>query len=86
VQVQDDLLASSSVGRSWPLDAHQQPIALLHTTADCAPPTLQIVAKFSRQMASSAAGGIGRKAIVLGAAGGIDQPLSMLMQVVASVP
>jgi hypothetical protein len=45
----------------------------------------QLVAKFSRQMASSAAGSIGRKVVVLGAAGGIGQPLSMLMKVVASV-
>ena len=40
----------------------------------------QLAAKFSRQMASSA-GGIGRKVVVLGAAGGIGQPLSMLMKV-----
>ncbi|KAG1667423.1 hypothetical protein FOA52_004840 [Chlamydomonas sp. UWO 241] len=40
----------------------------------------RLVAQFSRQMASSAAGGIGRKVVVLGAAGGIGQSLSMLMK------
>lgn len=35
----------------------------------------------SRGMASAAAGGPGRKVAVLGAAGGIGQPLSMLMKV-----
>ena len=40
----------------------------------------QLAAQFTRQMASSAPG-IGRKVAVLGAAGGIGQPLSMLMKV-----
>eukprot|EP00955_Chlamydomonas_euryale_P073888 361875-Chlamydomonas_euryale.AAC.10 len=40
----------------------------------------RLAAQFSRQMASSAGGGIGRKVAVLGAAGGIGQSLSMLMK------
>ncbi len=40
-----------------------------------------LAAQFARQMASTAGSGIGRKVAVLGAAGGIGQPLSMLMKV-----
>jgi NADPH:quinone reductase-like Zn-dependent oxidoreductase len=39
---------------------------------------VQLAAQFTRQMAT--APGIGRKVAVLGAAGGIGQPLSMLMK------
>lgn len=41
----------------------------------------QLAAQFSRAMASSSGSGMGRKVAVLGAAGGIGQPLSMLMKV-----
>ena len=68
------------VGRSYHLPTSPGSTLIAMSSSALA----QLAAQFSRQMASSAAGGIGRKVAVLGAAGGIGQPLSMLMKVRAT--